>query len=59
MDQDEQARRERRLQLAQQAYGDFYAQCFWSYRRDLQITEEDIPFLIRELRASGGHSGYR
>ena len=27
--------------------------------RDLEITEKDIPFVIRELRASGGHSGYR
>ena len=59
MDQDEQARRVRRLQLARQAYKDFYGQCFWSYRRDLDISEVDIPFVIRELRANGGHSGYR
>ncbi len=59
MDPVEQANRERRLELAREAFKEFYAQCFWSYRRDLEITEKDIPFVIRELRANGGHSGYR
>ena len=55
---DEMAR-QRRLALAQQAYRDFFAQCFWSYREDAEITEDKIPFVIRGLREHGGHAGYR
>jgi hypothetical protein len=51
--------RARRLELARKAYRDFYAQCFWSYREDAEITEEKIPFVIRRLREHGGHAGYR
>lgn len=51
--------RDRRLALAQRAYREFRSQCFWSYRSDLEITEEDIPFIIRELRRNGGHKGYK
>ena len=50
---------ERRLALARRAFRDFRSQCFWSYRDDLIITEEDIPFVIRQLRQYGGHIGYR
>ena len=59
MDESEKARLERRVETARQAFHEFYAQCFWSYRRDLQITEEEIPFIIRELRRNGGHQGYK
>lgn len=51
--------RNHRLELARKAYKDFHARCFWSYRPDAEITEEDIPFIIRELRHHGGHAGYR
>ncbi|HEV7404851.1 MAG TPA: hypothetical protein VGO11_18055 [Chthoniobacteraceae bacterium] len=51
--------RVRRLALARNAFRDFYGLCFWSYDRDLKITEPDIPFVIRELRLHGGHAGYR
>ncbi|MBI3880309.1 MAG: hypothetical protein HY301_09640 [Verrucomicrobia bacterium] len=51
--------RRRRLELARQAFKDFYAQCFWSYREDAEITEEKIPFVIRGLREHGGLAGYR
>ncbi len=51
--------RQRRLELARQAFKDFYAQCFWSYRPDAEITEERIPFVIRGLREHGGLAGYR
>ncbi|MCI0745617.1 MAG: hypothetical protein L0Y58_09455 [Verrucomicrobia subdivision 3 bacterium] len=49
----------RRLELARQAFKDFHAQCFWSYREDAEITEEKIPFIIRKLREHGGMAGYR
>ena len=51
--------RQRRLELARRAFKDFYAQCFWSYREDAEITEERIPFVIRRLREHGGLAGYR
>ena len=50
---------ERRLNLAQQAFRDFHAICFWSYRSDLEITEDQLPFVIRGLRKYGGHKGYK
>ena len=55
---DTEARR-RRLDLAKKAFREFYAQCFWSYREDAEITEEKIAFVIRGLREHGGLAGYR
>ncbi len=51
--------RQRRLELARKAFKDFYAQCFWSYRPDAEITEDKIPFVIRGLREHGGLAGYQ
>ena len=51
--------RQRRLELAQKAYLEFHARCFWSYREDAVITEEKVPFVIRGLRENGGLAGYR
>jgi hypothetical protein len=48
-----------RLNLARKAFRDFYAQCFWSYREDAEITEGKIGFVIRGLREHGGLAGYR
>lgn len=59
MNETKPLRREERLELARKAYKEFYAQCFWSYREDLEVTEELIPFIIRGLRRNGGHAGYR
>jgi hypothetical protein len=53
------AARQRRLELGRKAFKEFYAQCFWSYREDAEITEADIPWVLRELRLNGGHRGYR
>ena len=53
------AARQRRLDLAQKAFREFYAQCFWSYREDAEITEDKIPFVIRGLREHGGLAGYQ
>lgn len=51
--------RTRRVELARRAFKDFYAQCFWSYRADAEIGEEDISWIIRELRHYGGAKGYQ
>ena len=50
---------QRRLELARRAFKEFYAQCFWSYRVDAEIGEEDIAWVIRELRHYGGAKGYQ
>jgi len=51
--------RQRRVELARKAFREFYAQCFWSYREDTEITEDKIPFVIRGLRENGGLAGYQ
>jgi hypothetical protein len=53
------AARQRRIELARKAFKTFYAQCFWSYREDAEITEDKIPFVIRGLREHGGLAGYQ
>ena len=55
---DESAR-QRGIALAQKAYRDFFAQCFWSSNPDHVVTEDDLPWIMRNLRENGGHRGYR
>lgn len=57
--QETSATTQRRIELARRAFKEFYAQCFWSYREDAQIGEEDLPWVIRELRHYGGAKGYQ
>lgn len=59
MTEQKEHERTARLALARRAFKEFYAKCFWSYRDDLEITEEFIPFVIRGLREHGGMAGYR
>lgn len=47
-----------RLQLARQAFADYYTQCFWYLRRDLEIDVGDIPEISRGLRLHGGRPGF-
>lgn len=47
-----------RLELANQLYRRFHAQCFWHSPRDLVITEELIPFVVKGLRTYGGRQGF-
>jgi hypothetical protein len=48
-----------RLELARDLFQEFYARCFWHSPKDLEITEERIPFVIKGLRANGGHRGFK
>ncbi len=59
MVETEQDKRAKRIELARKAFRDFFARCFWSSDPDLEIGEEDIPFVIRGLRYYGGHEGYK
>ena len=48
----------KRLQLARQAFADYYTRCFWYMRRDLEIGVGDIPEIARGLRLHGGQQGF-
>jgi len=47
-----------RLSEARNAFRTFYAQCFWYWRKDMPITESDIPEIARGLRQHGGRQGF-
>jgi hypothetical protein len=48
-----------RLELAAKLYREFQSRCFWHSPRDLVITEELIPFVVKGLRTYGGHRGFK
>lgn len=47
-----------RLQLAREAYREFYAECFWYLRPDLSIDAAAVPEIARGLRRHGGRRGF-
>jgi hypothetical protein len=47
-----------RVELANQLYREFHARCFWHSPRDLVITEDLIPFVVKGLRTHGGRRGF-
>jgi hypothetical protein len=47
-----------RLELANQLYRECHTQCFWHCPRDLDITENLIPFVVKGLRTHGGRRGF-
>jgi hypothetical protein len=47
-----------RIELANQLFHEFHSLCFWHSPRDLVITEELIPFVVKGLRANGGRRGF-
>jgi hypothetical protein len=47
-----------KLALAQRAFEQFHARCFWFMRKDAQITQQEIPYICERLRADGGRPGF-
>ena len=47
-----------KLALAQKAFQDFHAKCFWFMRADATLSEADIPYICERLRADGGRKGF-
>ena len=47
-----------RVREARRAFRDFYAQCFWYLRPDMQVTLRDVPEMVRGLRQNGGRKGF-
>jgi hypothetical protein len=46
------------LELANRLYREFHARCFWHSPRDLLITEDMVPFVVKGLRTYGGRRGF-
>jgi hypothetical protein len=57
-DMDAPLRAPEKLALAQQAFRQFHARCFWFMREDAQVTVEDLPYVCQRLRADGGREGF-
>jgi hypothetical protein len=47
-----------RLELANRLYREYHARCFWHCPRDLVITEDLIPIVVKGLRKHGGRRGF-
>lgn len=61
METSEQARPltdQERVELARKCFREFYAQCFWFMREDLNITIAHLPMIAKELRIHGGRKGF-
>jgi hypothetical protein len=50
--------RSERLELARELFRRFHTRCFWHSPRDLDITEDLVPFVVKGLRAYGGREGF-
>lgn len=48
-----------RVRDARRAFRQFYAQCFWSYRRDLPITSADVAWVAEQLMKHGNREAWR
>ena len=47
-----------RVREARRAYRRFYAACFWSYRADLAITRDDVPWVAEQLMKHGDREAW-
>ena len=47
-----------RVREARRAFRAFYAQCFWYWDPDMQVTLRDVPEIVRGLRRNGGRKGF-
>lgn len=43
-----------RVHLAREAFGRYYAMCFWSWSRQTEITPALLPNVAHALRSYGG-----
>jgi hypothetical protein len=50
--------RKERLELANRLYREYHTRCFWHCPRDLVITEDLIPLVVKGLREHGGRRGF-
>ncbi|MDX1395277.1 MAG: hypothetical protein R3195_12845 [Gemmatimonadota bacterium] len=55
----EVARRMVRVREARRAYRRFHASCFWSYRPDLEIGNDDVEWVAEMLMRHGNREAWR
>lgn len=55
----ETARAMVRVREARRAYRRFHASCFWSYRPDLVIRADDVPWVAEQLMKHGNREAWR
>jgi len=48
-----------RVREARRLFTAYYAQCFWSFRRDLRITLADVAWVADQMRKHGGMEEWR
>lgn len=48
-----------RVREARRAFRRFRTSCFWSYRPDLKITVQDIPWVAEQLMKYGNREAWR
>jgi hypothetical protein len=48
-----------RVREARRAFRRFYSSCFWSYRPDLVIRADDVPWVAEQLRRHGNREAWR
>jgi hypothetical protein len=46
------------LAFANRLYREYHTRCFWHCPRDLVITAELLPLVVKGLRAHGGRRGF-
>ena len=54
----ETARTMVRVREARRAFRGFHGSCFWSYRPDLTITREDVPWVAEQLMRHGNRAAW-
>jgi hypothetical protein len=47
-----------RLELANRLFREFHGLCFWHCPRDLVVTQDMIPLVVKGLRTHGGRRGF-
>ncbi len=47
-----------RVREARRAYRRFHALCFWSYRPDLSIGADDVPWVAEQLMRHGDRAAF-
>ena len=52
------AQRMVRIREARRAFRRFYALCFWSYRPDLLIGADDVPWVAEQLMRHGDREAW-
>lgn len=47
------------IREARRAFHRFHSSCFWSYRSDLAITRDDVPWVAEQLMKHGNREAWR